>query len=340
MVSLGLVSLVAVALLAVAQVQVRIHCSQNSIQATQDNARAALDVLAHDARLLGAPGRGWGLINTIGGVQPVPLYRVVDGGDNDSDRLEIIVPSGEMLALRVDADPAVGRLDLARFDPDSQNNPAAAPDAARDFNVDDYVLLSNITQVAAPLPPDLLTPPRGCKGPGLVGVALLQVLGKAANALTVTMSNALTLDGCTFPRGSLVSRATATAYYLDGDLLVADDGFPIRGTVGTPAALAEHIVDLQIAVGIDGLNGHPTEGKLDEGQAANDDEWINNFPGEILDNHLPSALRITIVARTGGQDTLLGPGRPAVENRVAGEPDYYRYRVLTTTVVPRNLVQP
>src|SRR5579872_5523525 len=83
LVSLGLVSLLAVTLLAAAQVQLSLYRDQSRMQAVEENARAALDVLAHDARLIGAPSRGWGILNSSGtGPAGLPIYKVVDNYSN------------------------------------------------------------------------------------------------------------------------------------------------------------------------------------------------------------------------------------------------------------------
>src|SRR5439155_7510590 len=130
-------------------------------------------------------------------------------------------------------------------------------------------------------------------------------------------------DVCNFPRGSLAVRAAATAYYLDDTLaLVAEEGGALRASpwpLGASSPVAESIADLQIAVGVDGLNGQPQDGVLGEvGAGANDDEWAFNVPGEMLPAQPPSALRITVVARTQTADASAGTGmgRRRVEDHV------------------------
>src|SRR4051794_24781422 len=100
MIALGLVSVLAVGLLAAAQTPAGGHRDQNRVQNAQDNARAALEVLAHDARLIGSPARGYGLVNGTGaGPTTLPIYWVYnDISAQHADRLDVVVPTGVMLA--------------------------------------------------------------------------------------------------------------------------------------------------------------------------------------------------------------------------------------------------
>jgi Tfp pilus assembly protein PilW len=131
------------------------------------------------------------------------------------------------------------------------------------------------------------------------------------------------------------------------------------GNAGTPQVLAEGIEDLQVSFACDtgttlGPNLNNLNGTLDEG--TNDmtrrvDEWWNNVPNDVLPAmntagfcNLPTAVRITMVARTLAPDDLIDPaasgnGPMDVEDHRQPSPrptDQYRRRVLTTTVYPRN----
>jgi hypothetical protein len=78
------------------------------------------------------------------------------------------------------------------------------------------------------------------------------------------------------------------------------------------------------------------------------DEWINNQAGDVVPAGcaLPTAIRITLIARSLAADTALtatagsGTGsssfKPAAEDGTAGAPDNFRHRSLTTTIYPRN----
>ena len=124
--------------------------------------------------------------------------------------------------------------------------------------------------------------------------------------------------------------------------------------------LAEGIEDLQISFACDtgSLVAHNLlpDGELNEGATdptKRTDEWWNNVPGDDLPAmgtqgfcNLPTAVRVTLVARTLGPDDLIdavgmGNGPLDVEDHVFPAPpsrptDQFRRRVITTTVFPRN----
>jgi prepilin-type N-terminal cleavage/methylation domain-containing protein len=131
------------------------------------------------------------------------------------------------------------------------------------------------------------------------------------------------------------------------------------GHPGDPQILAEGIEDLQVSFACDtgSLASHNLSlpnGQLDEG--TNDatrrlDEWWNNAPNDVLPLpntdgfcNLPTAVRLTLVARTLTPDDLIdavatGNGPLDVEDHRYNSPrptDQFRRRVLTTTVFPRN----
>lgn len=330
MVTLGLVSVVASAVLALAQIQASIQREQNRLQAAQDNARAALQILAEEARLIGAPSRGYGVVNATGtGPPTLPIYHVIDNYEGrGADRLELIVPRGSLYASTTSLVDTASTLGLEPLD----------PQRATPFSTSNLLLASNLSVVAAPLPPPLLSAASACGGMGTPASALIRVT-EVMSGGTLQISP-MTTGGCRFPKGTLVAKAQVAAYFLDekSQLVVAEEA-----QLGLPLALvplAEQVADLQIAVGVDGLNGNPLDGILTErGEAANDDEWALNVDREVLPVQPPSALRITVIARTIHGEGPLGLGRPAVENRPQGEPDRLRYRVLSTTVVPRNLIR-
>lgn len=338
LVSLGLAALLFSAVLSVAQVQASLHRDQAALQATLDNGRAALNAVAHDARLLGAPAWGYGLTNSTGaGPQPVPLYRVIDNGGADrADRLDLIIPSGDALLLDKPAGPGTGLLELRRLE--ALANPALGAPPNRDLRRGGLGLLSNVTLLPPPGVAPMLNPPSaGCDGgSGGLGVSLLRMLAPSGDTQYTIVP--LATGGCTFGRGSLLVGATAPSYWVDAasaQLMVSEEWLlspPASGAPIDASPVAEGIVDLQIALGIDGLNG-ARDGVL------SDDEWVfrGGSTNTTMPFQAPTAVRITVVARTLSPGGALGLGRPAVENRPAGAPDGFRYRVLSTTVVPRNL---
>jgi prepilin-type N-terminal cleavage/methylation domain-containing protein len=134
--------------------------------------------------------------------------------------------------------------------------------------------------------------------------------------------------------------------------------FPPGGR-GDPEILAEGIEDLQVSfacdTGDEATHNLMPNGVLDEGTSdatRRTDEWWNNVPGDTLPAkstngycNLPTALRITLVARTLAPDDLIdavgtGNGPLDIEDHrydpAARPVDQYRRRVLSTTVYPRN----
>lgn len=114
-----------------------------------------------------------------------------------------------------------------------------------------------------------------------------------------------------------------------------------------PQVLAEGVEDLQIAYACDRLPAGPPsgDGVLSEGsdpgtRAA--DEWVFNTPGDPIPPacNRPQAVRITLVARSNGEDDSLASNmsnfKPGVEDGVIGAQDRFRHRTITTTVYPRN----
>jgi hypothetical protein len=123
--------------------------------------------------------------------------------------------------------------------------------------------------------------------------------------------------------------------------------------------LAEGIEDLQLSFACDtgdllthnlaGVNGQLDEG-FDDSTKTNDEWWNNvandNLPAINTDGYcnLPTAIRLTLVARSLSPDDLIDPtasnnGPMDVENHVYSSPrptDRFRRRVLSTTVYPRN----
>jgi prepilin-type N-terminal cleavage/methylation domain-containing protein len=138
----------------------------------------------------------------------------------------------------------------------------------------------------------------------------------------------------------------------------------LSGAAGEPQVLAEGVEDLQVSFACDTgtLAGHnlaSVNGILDEGadnaahtndDARKTDEWCGNVPDDVCPPsgndgfcNLPTAVRITIVARTLAPDDLIDSnsdnGPLDIEDHRYGSSrpkDTFRRRVLTTTVYPRN----
>jgi hypothetical protein len=118
-----------------------------------------------------------------------------------------------------------------------------------------------------------------------------------------------------------------------------------------PQILADGVEDMQIAYACDTQPGGNPDGSLSEGTDAASrvaDEWTYNQAGDVPPANcgVPSAIRVTLLGRslnpdqslfgTSGSGSVSNSLKPAVEDGVAGAPDAFRHRTLTTTVYPRN----
>jgi prepilin-type N-terminal cleavage/methylation domain-containing protein len=137
----------------------------------------------------------------------------------------------------------------------------------------------------------------------------------------------------------------------------------LGGTAGQAQVLAEGIEDLQVSFACDTgilgtydltqLDGQLNEGSISDDTARRTDEWWNNVENDVLPAintpgycNLPTAVRVTLVARSLAPDDLIDPGAygngpKTVEDHrptVYGSPifDQYRRRSLSTTIYPRN----
>jgi type II secretory pathway pseudopilin PulG len=320
MIAMGLTGVVAVMLLASAQVQTGLSRQASQTQYVQDNVRSAMEEIVQNVRRAGKSFITKSAVNAVPPSNPQRLQAVsivnAAGGANTPDALNLIL---------ID-DSVTGTLmqDASQFtNPLYVNNSLGMARGA-------MFTLSNFN--SAVLYSLTLDP----------GAAALSGIGVAA--LTITPPPVP--PASTLFRGSIINRASLLSYRVDTTIipgtpvLVLQDGAPLDMT--QPAQIvAENIEDLQFALGVDGLFTGVSDGRIAEtGKAPNDDEWINNYPGEVTPAVLPAgsvvaALRITVIGRTATAGDQLAPGRPAAEDRAAGGQDYFRRRVLTTQVALR-----
>jgi prepilin-type N-terminal cleavage/methylation domain-containing protein len=306
LVSLGLTSVLLVSALTLARIQLQVHTEQGQIGAAQENVRGALALLVRDARLAGAGVSAGAAVNAAS-LAPAQVPAVAVRNLNP-DELDLLVPgpaSAQLLAPAAQADREL-----------------LADTAAGGLRGGELVLLSDYRNAVLYPVQDRL--PRSVLGISAVG---LQVAGAPAFPVPV------------FPVGSLVLQVQSLRYAVRQGTLVLIEGAPLQPG-GTPEPVAEQIHDLEVAVGIDGLGGHPVDGLIQEiGRAAGDDEWVFNVAGESLPAapFQVRALRITVAGCTALPGSQPGPGRPAIEDRPAGAPDSYRWRVMSETVIVRNM---
>jgi len=138
-----------------------------------------------------------------------------------------------------------------------------------------------------------------------------------------------------YASGALVIRAMRAKFFIgpfDGSpLALLMDPDPANNTVTDIEPLADHVEDMQIALGID---------DNDDGTIANNEWYFGGAAAPPTAGRVLRAVRITLIARastelTGGTATFV---RPGAEDRGASTgPDKYRRRVLSTTIEIRNL---
>ena len=317
LVSLGLCGLLLTAALALSESVAAVHTDQGQIEVISENLRGAMAKVTRDVRLAGAgfaSGAATNAVTTLPSV--LPAATIVN---SNPDSIDLLLALGTAPATTL-----------------SQTNPAdtqVAVDGVQgaQFGSGDYALLSDFTNA--------VLYQVGHPGAGVIG---------AVPSVLLPVMPPSSFPVASFPAGSVLLKASSVRYAVQlGDGVSLPNSWFLMELAGaplganTPAPLAENIVDFQIAVGIDGLGGLPVDGVIQEiGAAAGDDEWVFNVPGETLPAppFAIRALRITMVGRSTLPGSQLGPGRPAVEDHAGGAPDCYRWRVLSETVMLRNLV--
>lgn len=319
LVSLLLSSVLLAMAMTFAHTMARVQAEQSQLQTINENMRGAMAQLSLELRAAGA-GFSSGIVTNAASPSPASLGAVTMQNGNP-DSMDLVLATGTVVATT-----------LQTVQPGDTTILADAVQGSQ-FAAGDYALLSDYASA-------VLYHVAGTSNQTVVGVP----------AVAVQMSGAApSFPVASYAAGSSLMKAAVVRYALQqGDgttlpsswFLVALDG-AVLGTAAPPAPLAENIIDLQIAVGIDGLAGLPLDGVLQEvGQAAGDDEWVFNVPGETLPAGPQAirAIRVSLVGRTSLTGDQPGPGRPAVEDHAAGPPDRYRWRVMTETIMLRNMV--
>jgi type II secretory pathway pseudopilin PulG len=323
MVAMGLSSLVILALLAYAQTQTAIQRQTQQATALQANVQAAVEEMSTSLRAAGSSFTAGFATNAVPPGTPTRVLGVTvqnnvlgaPGGDGP-DALLVLVSDDAPYATLLD-DAAQGTTPLV-------------VDGDAGLRQGDFLLLSDFTDAVLY---------RLTQDP-----AAATFNGEAVTHLAVTPPVAT--PPTPFFKGAKVFRARPLVYRLDTNVieglsvLTLQDGAPFV-TSEPPQIVAEHIEDLQVAIGIDGLWGGIRDGVLQEiGKDPDDDEWVYNRAGETLPDPLPAgsvitAVRVTVIGRGSQPGDQLTPGRPAVEDRPAGPPDNFRRRLLTAQIYLR-----
>ncbi len=171
---------------------------------------------------------------------------------------------------------------------------------------------------------------------------LFKIANISGNQLTLATACAgyVAPPGGVYTPGSLVIRAQHAFFFLgavDGVPTLMMDPDATGPAVAEP--LAEGVEDLQFVLGVDS-NG---DGQLsvENGVAANDDEWQGNNAGDTPLAGSVRAVRVALISRT--TSGLIGNAtpffRPSLEDHAAGSGsgDKFRRRILRSIVEIRNM---
>ncbi|MBA3397694.1 MAG: PilW family protein [Deltaproteobacteria bacterium] len=332
MISLTLFSFAIAGVLAVAVSMAQGYREQRQVVETEGAARGALDLVS-DAVRGASPGVSDSAVVSsevtplspnphikIGKIQdtssslaacPEGAFRVWNAtGLGGSDELEIVYASGGIVTtLR------------STWDSTTNTSITVPPEGAANLAAGDKLLLTD-----------------GTNG-HLVAVTSVNttsgVIGLASPQCTVTY------PGTPYGMGALVLRAMRARFYVGAFDGIASVLLMDPDSDGPLAAepLADHVEDMQIAVGVD----------IDANKTIDATEWLYSgvagTPSSVLvppatpSAPLLRAVRITLVTRSAtklaaGTATV---GRPLIEDHAAGSADTYRRRLLSTTVEIRNL---
>lgn len=303
MVSLVMFSLAIAGVLAVAVSLTSGFREQRQAIAAESSVRVPMDYLA-DAIRQASPGVPGGInLTDASAVNCTSGAISVVNSTSGPDRLDVIYASGAVVTS-------------SRSITTSASTSVDVTDASQ-FAQGDYIVISDTAQGH-----------------------LMKIASISGSTLNFGAQCAGTLNwpATNYPAGSLVVRAQHAEFYID-----AVDGIPTLmmdpdGPQGIldEEPLAEGVEDMQIALGID---ADSSDGILDVGVAANDDEWAYNVAGDTLPAGAVRAVRITLVARAA--TPVNGSANPftlpAAEDRAAGAADNYRRRVLRSSVEVRNM---
>lgn len=318
MISLVLFSFAIAGVLAVAVSMAQGYRQQRQTVETEGAARNAMDYIA-DAIRQTSPGVGSAKIDADSDATKIVVGEIEDTRDcergtltvenqtSGPDSLDMIFASGGVVtSLR------------STFDAGSLSSITVTPAGAEQLREGDTLLITDSSQGHLV---------RIASAPGSVnattGVITLEPIG-----CTPAFASAYT-------PGALVIRAMRARFFIgpfDGSpLALLMDPDPANNSTADVEPLADHVEDMQIALGVD----ENANGTID-----NTEWYFGGAAAPPTTDRLLRAVRITLVARAsqelvGGADTFF---RPGVEDRGASTvPDRFRRRVLSTTIEIRNL---
>jgi type IV pilus assembly protein PilW len=357
MIALALSSLVAAGVLILVRSQLAAFELNDSVMKTQQNARAGIEFVESQLRRACVGISEGALAIDVPGITPVGTRSCVQffdsaalsggtfttSGSTSPDAIEIVYGAANSSGSYTVASVVSGF---------SSTTPQVTVTDMTGFSVGDYVLVTNFKRA------DLLKI-------ATINGGAVPATGPGPLTFGTLSANAVSPAGYTPAAGDAVMKATTISIYrgvgfgsTPAQLFFDPDG--MVGADHTDAQpLVEGVADFQLAFGLDWqaaapANGTQNDGLITEGpvagRAANDDEWIGNFAGEVLPaapwNPTPAAapmllqIRTTLVLRTLNvyKEPIanLGPfedGAAVTALDAAG--GYPRYRTMRTVVAPR-----
>ena len=307
--------LVAVAILGVLSAQMfsvfssqrRVYLANQRVLDVQEDTRVVLDLITFDARMAGF------MIPKIAGVSSV------DGGVNASDRFCVSAS--------------------AYYDfPNAAGTSESLDDAYRHLEAA-LVTLAAFNQVdVTSMNVDLDNAPVDF-GAGRGIIVSDGVNTHCARILTVTLPTQITLaPGHEIPGGFFAIAAQVRAV----PALIYEVNEPTLTLTRTSLTLATGVEDLQVEFWVDNST-NPANGLIDNAIEFPVDDLNNQGGVNPMDTSQIRRIRVTVITRTnqtdgGATQENMSRRRPASANRVAGNPDAFRRRRFTTSILPRNLL--
>ncbi len=307
--------LVAVAILGVLSAQMfsvfssqrRVYLANQRVLDVQEDTRVVLDLITFDARMAGF------MIPKIAGVSSG------DGGVNASDRFCVS--------------------DSAYYDfPNAAGTSESLDDAVRHLDAA-LVTLAAFNQVdVTSMNVDVDNAPVDF-GAGRGIIVSDGVNTHCARVLTVTPPNQITLaPGHEIPGGFFAIAAQVRAV----PALIYEVNEPTLTLTRNSLTLATGVEDLQVEFWVDNST-NPANGLIDNAIEFPVHDLNNQGGVNPMDTSQIRRIRVTVITRTnqtdgGATQENMSRQRPASANRVAGNPDAFRRRRFTTSILPRNLL--
>lgn len=303
LIALLLGGLVTTAILNIFIIQANSYSNQNLVTEMQRNAKISLDSLVMDLRMAGfqIPQVGVSFYNQANGAQE-NIFAITPGNSTTlSDQIRI---------LYADNQPPLSTTTTAALANSNDSVPIPVQPADIGKFRDGDIIMISVGSSAVLL-----------QITGINGTNLLHAAGASINP-----PNSINLfPTAGFPTGAQVTRVKLLTYRIDNTSDPSHPALQLEQGDGTFQNIATNIEDLQLAY----RDNTPPSGF-----------WYcvpgRNFPGDFS-NAAIRDVRVNILARAKDLDSKYSGQRPDLEDRNAGTTDNYRRRLLSSTVMVRNL---